>query len=456
MSDVTVPSGGKPVIELPDRANRPLIQLDAPRPHTRGPMLLGIAAMAIFIGGFGAWSAYAPLAEAAIAQGVIKVEGNRRTIQHLEGGIVREILVRDGDQVQAGQVLMRLDDIQASSALEATRGQRWAYLAQDARLAAEMARADRIAFPAEMLSSSDPRAREAMSGQQALFELRKASLQSQIQVLQTRISQQDASQASSEAQRLSQERQLTLTRREEQDVRTLVAQGLERMPRLLALQRNIASAEGNIADLNFQIERAKAQSAEARSQMKQIEDQRLAEVSSEMRDVRIKLNDAEEKLRAANDVSKRREIVAPESGTILNSRFFTIGAVVRAGDPVMEMTPSSDKLVADVQLAPNDIDVVHPGLLAEVRLPAFKQRLVPYLHGHVEVVAADVTQDDRTRQSYYSVKIQIDPEQLKALSGVELKPGMPVEAHIKVGERSFFRYMVQPLIDSFHRAFTEQ
>lgn len=440
----------------PSLPGGPELLLDAPRPRTGPAVTLGLVTMLAFIGGFGAWSAYAPLAEAAIAPGVIKNEGNRRTIQHFEGGIIREILVRDGDKVKAGQLLMRLDDIQAATTLETARGQRWALLAQDARLAAEMARAPRIAFPADLIASEDPRAREAMAGQSALFQLRQASLMSQIQVIATRIDQLQATKASADAQRISQERQLDLTRREEQDVRTLVAQGLERMPRLLALQRSVASAEGNIADMRHQVDKAEAQMAEARGQIKQLEDQRLAEVSGEMREIRIKLTEVDERLRAAADINRRRDILAPEDGTILNSRFFTMGAVVRAGEAVMELTPATDKLVAEVMLATNDIDVVYPGLLAEVRLPAFKQRLVPYLHGHVQVVAADISQDERTRQSFYPVRITIDQEQLAALSGVELKPGMPVEAHIKVGERSFFRYMMQPLIDSFHRAFNEQ
>jgi HlyD family secretion protein len=228
------------------------------------------------------------------------------------------------------------------------------------------------------------------------------------------------------------------------------------MPRLLGLQRNAASLEGNLQDLIGQIERANASAEEARSQMRQVRDQRLADISTEARDVRGRLNEAEEKLRAAQDVVTRREIVAPEDGTIIGSHFFNLGAVVRAGEPVMDIVPSHDRLVAEVQLSPTDIDVVYPGLQAEVRLPAFKQRLVPYLHGHVTFVASDVTTDDRTRASHYRVQITVDQDQLARLEHVELRPGMPVEAQIQTGSRSFFRYIAQPVIDSFHRAFREQ
>jgi HlyD family type I secretion membrane fusion protein len=430
--------------------------LDAPAPRTRGATALGLAAILLFFGSFAAWSFYAPLSEAAIAPGSIRAEGQRRTIQHLEGGIIRDILVRDGDRVRAGQVLMRLDDVQAASGLETVAAQRLALLAQDARLAAEQSGAPDIGFPAELLVSPDPRAVEVLAGQRALFAARQAALGGQLRVLESRLDQHAAQQASILAQLASARRQYELIVREEADVRRLVAQGLERMPRLLALQRNMAALEGNQADLEAQFGRLEAQSEETQRQMRQLTDQRRQEVSTEQREVRARLNEAEERLRAARDVAVRREIVAPEDGTILHSRFFNPGAVVRGGEPVMELVPAHDRLVAEVQVSPTDIDVVFPGLMAEVRLPAFKQRLVPFLHGHVTFVASDATNDDRRGTSFYRVQITIDDDQLRALQGVELRPGMPVEAMIQIGERSFFRYIAQPVIDSFHRAFREQ
>ncbi|SHJ45365.1 HlyD family secretion protein [Roseomonas rosea] len=435
---------------------RPLLVLDMPRPRTRGAVALGLAALLTFVGGFTAFSVLVPLSEAAIAPGVIKAEGSRRTIAHLEGGIVSEILVRDGDAVKAGQPLLRLDDVQAATGREAARAQRWALLAQDSRIAAEIAGAQAIAFPPDLLAATDSRAREAMDGQRVLFASRQASLRSQLQVLESRILQFQALASSAEAQIASQRRQLELLQREESDVQGLVRQGLERQPRLYALQRQVHAANGTISDLVAQIERARAQVAEAQFQIRQVMDQRLQEASTESRDVRAKLNDAEEKLRAANDVSARREILAPEDGTVLNSRFFNTGAVVRPGEAVMELVPARDKLIAEVRVAPTDIDMVHPGLLAEVRLPAFKQRLVPFINGEVTVVAGDVTTEERTMHEYYRVRINIDDGELNRLEGVQLRAGMPVEAQIQVGERSFLRYMIQPLLDSFHRAFREQ
>lgn len=431
-------------------------RLDLPAPRTRGPMMLGLVVCIVFVGGFLLWSLVAPLAEAAIAPGVIKVEGTRRTLSHLEGGIVREILVRDGAKVKAGDVVMRLDAVQADTTAEAQRAQRWALLAQDARLTAEQARAREISFPADLTQSRDPRAMDAVHGQRALFEARSASLNSQIQVLEARVDQQNAVISGARGQLVATQRQLVLIRQEEAMRRGLVQQGLARLPDLLAVQRSMAGLEGSILDLNGQIDRAQGAIEEARKQMQQTIDQRLQEAGTDQRDVRAKLAETEERLRAANDVVTRRDIVAPEAGTIVNLRQFTIGGVVKPGDPVMDLVPDSDRLVAEVNVMPTDIDVVYPGLASEVRLPAFKQRLVPFLHGHVTWVAADVTVNEQSHQQYYRAYIAIDPGQIDHLPNVFLTPGMPVEGHIKVGERSFFRYLTQPVRDSFHRAFREQ
>jgi len=377
-------------------------------------------------------------------------------VQHLEGGIVREILVRDGSKVQAGDVLIRLDDIQADTGVEAARAQRWGLLAQDARLTAEREGASTVTFPKDLTDSTDPRAIAALELNRTLFDARRINLNSQIEVLRTRIDQQRAVIASNQGQLVAARRQLELIRQEEQAKRGLMNQGLARLSDVLALQRGAANIEGTIQAELGEIERAKAAIDEAEKQMRSTIDQRMQDISTEQSDVRAKLADAEEKLRAAADVRIRRDILAPENGTVVNLRYFTTGGVIRAGDPILDLIPEQDRLIAEVNISPTDIDVVYPGLLSEVRLPAFKQRLVPYLHGNVTWVAADVTTNDQTQQQYYRAHIAIDRDQIASLPNVFLTPGMPVEAHVQIGQRSFFRYLVQPLLDSFHRAFKEQ
>lgn len=437
---------------LPERPP-PVIESEAPR--TRGVVLFGLLVMFGFFGGFMAWAMLAPLSEAAIAPGMIKVEGTRRTLQHLEGGMVREIMVRDGDQVREGQVLMRLDDVQSGSAVAGLIAQRDALTAQQARLTAELERADAITFPPELTASRDPRAVEAMAGQRSLFQARQASLSSQLSVLTNRRDQARGTISSAEGQIEAARRQLTLLVQEEAMRRGLVQQGLARLPELLALQRQLAATEGLIADLTGQIRRANAAVEEAESQTRQTMDQRQQEVGTEMREVVGRLAEVQERLRAAADISTRRDIVAPEDGTIVNLRVFNLGAVLRPGDPAMELVPVRDRLIAEVQVQPMDIDVVFTGLPAEIRLPAFKQRLVPFLHGEVSFVAPDITVDPQTRASHYRAHIRIDADQLARLPAVFLTPGMPVEAHIQLGSRTFWRYITQPVVDSFHRAFQE-
>jgi len=462
MSDVALPRsavipsapGGPPALWQPEE--EPLI-LDAAKPRTRVPVLIGYAVMLLFCVGLGGWAALTPLAEAAIAPGLLKVEGTRRTIQHFEGGIVREILVRDGAEVRRGQVLMRLDQPQALQQTETLRSQRWALLAQDSRLMAELEGSASISFPPDLLRAESARAMDAVAGQRALFEARRVALLAQTTVLQARVDQFDATIRSALAQREAQTRMLVLLQAEEQNTATLLRQGLARLPQLLAIQRQVASTEGNIADIGNQMDRSRAQIAEAEREMQRLRDARIQEVSTELRDVRVRLAEAEERLRAAEDVSTRMEITAPEDGTVLNQRIFTVGAVVRPGDPVFDLVPRGERLIAEVNVQPNDIEAIHPGLLAEVRLPAFKQRLVPFLHGQVTFVASDITQDERRGMTFYRVYIEIDEAQLAGLDGaVQLRPGMMVEAMIQTGSRSFGRYLLQPVFDSFHRAFREQ
>jgi HlyD family secretion protein len=427
-------------------------------PSTRGAVWFGLLAIIIFLGGGAAWSFLAPLSAAAVAPGVIKAEGNRRTVQHLEGGIVREILVKDGDQVQAGRVLMRMDDVASLSTLASLRDTRWQLVAQEARILAELSRAPELRFPADLQQAalSEPRATDAVASQQTLFASRRAATENQRQMLISRLQQMEAQIGSTEGQLRSQQRQLELAKDLVRMSQELMARGLEPRQRMIERQRLQESTEGNIIDLQGQILRTRNQMIETTAQLRLVDDQLNNELGDQLRDVRGKLVDVEERMRPAADAAQRRDVVAPVAGTVLNLRFFTAGGVVKPGDPILDIVPTDDPLVAEVQVQPNDIRSVHVGLQAEVRLPAYKARVLPYLHGHVITVASDTLVDERTRAPYYKAQIRIDPAQLARYPEVELVPGMLVETMIVTGERSLWEYITQPLRDSFARAFREQ
>ncbi|MCC7280980.1 MAG: HlyD family type I secretion periplasmic adaptor subunit [Acetobacteraceae bacterium] len=430
----------------------------AASPSTRGALWFGLSAIILFLGGFAAWSWGAPLSAAAVAPGVIKVEGNRRTVQHLEGGIVREILVKEGERVEAGQVLLRMDDVAATSTAASLRDQRWQLLAQESRILAELARAPDVRFPADLVAAAltVPRATDAVAAQQTLFTSRRAANENQRQMLLSRLEQAQAQISSTEGQLRSQQRQLELAKDLVSMSQQLMARGLEPRQRMIERQRLLESVQGNIIDLEGQILRTRNQMEETTAQLRLVDDQLNNELGEQLRDVRTRLVDVEERLRPAADAALRRDVVAPVSGTVLNLRIFTAGGVVRPGDPILDIVPLEDRLVAEVQVNPNDIRSVHVGLLAEVRLPAYKARTLPYLHGHVITIASDTLVDERTRAPFYRAVIRIDEDQLRRYPDVELVPGMLVETMIVTGERSLWQYITQPLRDSFARAFREQ
>lgn len=427
------------------------------RPSTRVDASLGWVTVILFFLGLGAWAALAPLAAATMASGQIVVEGSRRTVQHLEGGIISEFLVRDGAAVAAGDVLLRLDDTQTNATSEALRMTVDGFRALDARLVAERDELPRVAFPSALEARRhDPRVAEILAGQEAIFASRRVAMEGQASILRQRVEQLRTEIRSYQAQLRSLDEQLDYVRLEVQDVRGLVDKGLERRPRLLVLQRTAAQLVGARDQQEGLIAKGSQAIGETELQLIQLRNARQAEVAAELRDLQARLAEAEERLRAASDVQRRRDVVAPVAGTVTALRFHTVGGVVRPGEPLLDIVPRDEGLVIDVRIQPTDIDVVAIGMEAEIRLSAFKQRTVPTVHGKVVYVAADADTDPRSAQSFYRAKVRIDDAQLGALGGIQLAPGMPAEVMIKAGERTLLQYLAQPMLDSFDRAFREQ
>jgi HlyD family secretion protein len=429
-----------------------------PLARVRELVLAGSALVGIFVIGFGTWSAMAPLESAAVAMGTVVSESSRKTLQHLEGGIIRDILVHDGDAVRAGQVLVRLDDTKARTTLAALEGQLWDAKAREARLVSERDGAAQILFPPELvLTEAAPALAAALSGQQKIFETRRLLQESKTAAIHERINQIHAEIDGHEAEVTGLRKRTVLLQEEIAGIRELVSKGLERKPRLLQLERDMAEMEGKIGDTTAQIARAKQSIAESEVDILSLQNDRQKEVADELRETQKKRHELEEQARAAADVLARIEVKAPESGVVTDLHIHTPSGVVAAGEALLDLVPDADRLVVEAQVRPEDIDRVHEGLPAQVRLLPYKQRRTPPLDATVIYVSADRLVDKHTNLPYFAAKLRVDEEALAALGAdVKMMPGMPSEAMIKTGASTVAIYALSPILDSFHRAFREK
>jgi HlyD family secretion protein len=430
----------------------------SPLARARELVLAGSALVGIFVIGAGTWSAMAPLESAAVAMGTVVSESSRKTVQHLEGGIIRQILVHDGDAVAAGQVLIRLDDTKARTSLEALQGQLWDAKAREARLVSERDGADQVVFPPELVpADAGPALAAALSGQEKIFETRRMLQQSKIAAIHERINQVHEEINGHEAEMAGLHRRTVLLQEEIAGIRELVSKGLERKPRLLELERDLAETEGRTGDTTAQIAKSKQVIAESEIDILSLQNDEQKEVADELRETQKKRHELEEQVQEAADVLARTEVKAPESGIVTDLRIHTPGGVVSAGEALLDLVPDADRLVVEAQVRPEDIDRVHEGLPAQVRLLPYKQRRTPPLDAKVIYVSADRLVDKRTNLPYYAAKLRVDDAALAALgSDVKMVPGMPSEAMIKTGVSTVAIYALSPILDSFHRAFREK
>lgn len=416
----------------------------------------GLAILLITFAGFGGWAAVAKLDSAAVASGVVTVESYRKTIQHLEGGIVQDILVRDGDSVHSGDVLLRLDDTQARARLEIIRSQYLAARALEARLIAERDQQADLTFPAELMNlREDARVGETLEGQERVFKARGEALRGETALLEQRIEQLQAQIGGLEALQQTEQRRIDSLQRELQDFRRLQQSGFTDKLRLLELERDIAELEGERASHLAEIARTRMQIGETKLQILQLRKQFQTEVVAELRDTQTKLFDLIERMRALQDTVERTEIRAPTEGTVVGLGVHTMGGVVAPATPLLEIVPKGEQLVVEAKVQPTDIDKVHAGLAADIRFTAFKLRTTPVVEGQVLTVSADRLIDPDTKYPYYLARIQVTAEGMERLQGLELLPGMPAEVMIKTGERTLLNYLLRPLLDAFARSFRE-
>ena len=423
----------------------------------RGTIIAGISILAVFFGGLGTWAALAPLESAVIAPGVVKVEGNRKTMKHLDGGIVAKLLVKEGDLVEKGQLLIQLDETDARARIDILSGQYDSLKALESRLLAERDGLDTIRFPDFLLDRGrDANVAEILAGQINVFETRRASLAGQIAILRQRIVQLQTQISGFHAQKRSQDRQLELIREELAGTRRLYEKGWSPKIRTLALEREAASLEGESGELIADIARTRQAIGEAKLQIAQLQKERLAEATTELRDVQTRLGEVEPRLRWAEETLSRTELAAPVAGYVLGLTAFTVGGVIAPGERVLDIVPADSALIIEARIQPSDIDDVYAGMSAEVQLTAYKRRVVPTVDGVLTWVSADRLTDDRSGEAYYVAYVEIDPESLAEVGDIRLYPGMPAQVMIATGARTALDYLLSPLTASFDRAFREQ
>lgn len=416
--------------------------------------LAGLGLLAVVFGGMGGWAALARIDGAVIAPGVVHVESRRQTVQHLEGGIVRQVLVQDGERVAAGQVLVRLDDVKARSELGILRSRMWSLRTKRARLLAERDKRDRIDWGAAA-SADDPDVRAMMASQRESFEARQDSLDGEIELLLQRIGQLRAEADGLRAQRASKAQQIALLEEELVGLEELYSKGYAPKNRILALRREAERLTGERAQHASQIARSEKDVAETRIEILQLERTFRQEVVAELEKVAAQLYEVAERVIAARDQLRRLEVVAPLAGTVVDLRVHTVGGVVASGDPILDIVPDDDRFEVVARVAPSDIDKLAVGLPAVVRMSAFNMRTTPELTGHVRTVSADRLTDEPGGEPYYEARVSVVDDELAKLEGLHLLPGMPAEVFVRTGERSAMSYLAKPITDTLARTFRD-
>ncbi|MEO0393243.1 MAG: HlyD family type I secretion periplasmic adaptor subunit [Pseudomonadota bacterium] len=434
-------------------------QMERPSPLSRAriPAIAGLAIVGAFFFGVGGWAAFAPLESASIASGQVAVDSRRQTVQHLEGGIIEQIHVTEGSKVEGGEVLVTLDVTRARANLDLLTGQYLSAIGTQARLIAERDGETEITFFGDLDQADlSDEAMAIIDGQQNLFDSRQEYFRGQREILAQRRGQLEQEIEALTAQRKAESTQLRLIREEIGAVSELVNKGLERKPRLLSLQRAAAEIDGNRGEYQGRIAQVQQQIGEVNTQLNDLENQRLTEVTEQLREVEDRIYDVRQRLSAAEDVMMRTEIIAPRAGTIVNMRYHTPGGVIRAGDPVLDLVPSDDRLVIDAQVNPLDIDVLYEGMPAQVRLSAYSQRTTPVLMATLIHLSADAMADQTTGVTFYQARIEVDPGELDDLEDVRLIPGMPAEVMLLTGKRTAMQYIMDPITKSIRSGMREK
>jgi len=429
----------------------------ATRRSMRRHLVAAIVVVLVLVVGVGGWAATAVISGAVVASGSLVVDSNVKKVQHPTGGIVGELRVRDGDRVHAGDIVVRLDETVTRANLAIVTKGLGELMARKARLESERDGLDTITFPAQLVADAgDPDRAAAMDSERKLFNLRKTARSGQKAQLKERIAQLGEEITGLAAQQNSKAKEIALIERELAGVRELWKQNLVQLTRLTALEREAARLDGERGQLIAAAAQAKGKIAETALQILQIDQDIASDVAKELREVDGKIGEFVERKVTAEDQLKRIDIRAPQDGTVFQLAVHTVGGVITAGDPIMLIVPEADNLSVEVKVNPQDIDQLQLNQKAILRFSAFNIRTTPEIEGVVTRISADTSTDQRTGQSYYTVRIAMPAEQIERLGEVKLLPGMPVEAFIQTRDRTMLSYLMKPLHDQLLRAFREK
>ena len=427
------------------------------RSSIRLHLIVGLTVVLVLAGGLGGWASTAQISGALIAPGAIVVESNVKKVQHPTGGVVGELLAHDGDLVKAGDVVVRLDDTVTKASLAIVTKNLDGLLARGARLEAEQRGLDKVEFPKALLDrADDPDVKNVMASETKLFEVRTTGRTGQKAQLRERITQLNEEIAGLSAQEKAKDQEIALVEKELVGVSSLYDQHLVQMSRLTTLQRDAARLNGERAQFVAARAQAKGKITETELQIIQVDKDLVSDVSKDLRETNDKIGEFVERKVTAEDQLRRTDIRAPQDGMVLQSTVHTVGGVITAGDAIMMIVPQSDDLQVEAKVNPQDIDKLQIGQKTLLRLSAFNQRTTPELNGLVTRVSPDVTTEQRTGQSYYTIRVSMPPEEIARLGDVKLIPGMPVEAFVQTGDRTMMSYLVKPLSDQLMRAFREK
>lgn len=419
------------------------------------PLSIGFGALVVLVGVLGVWSVTARIAGAVIASGMIQVESNRQVVQHPQGGVVGEILAKDGDTIMAGDVVMRLDDSLLQSELAIVQGQLFEIKARQARLVAERDGLDKIELPEDLVEAQadSPEIAKMIKGQRSLFFARAETLTREADQISEQIAQANNQIEGTEAQLAAFQTQQELILSELEDAQSLLEKGLAQASRVSSLQREQARLLGEIGSLKATLAQVRGQIAALEIQVLKLTTTRREEANTTLSDLQYREIELAERRLSLRETLSRMEIRSPVSGVVYDSQIFALQAVLSPAAPIMYVIPQDQPLVVAARIESINIDQVHVGQEASLRFVAFEQRTTPEIFGQVSRISADVFKDEVSGQSFYRAELLPNEEELDKLGGQKLLPGMPVEAFIRTAERSPLSYLAKPLTDYFNKAF---